>query len=253
MEDHNILIVEDELIIAKAIQNTLINEGYEQVDYCRTYDEAREHLEKKNYHLVLIDINLSGKEEGILLGKHLLELNAIPYIYITSYSDRAIMHKVKLTRPMGYIVKPFKTADIITNVALTINNYAYSNIDVKRYSDTDLSEVPFKLKKVVNYIHEHLEETIEIEKLAQLSGWKINHFGRNFKQYLKISPYQFILKARIEKAKTMISETDRPITDISYKLGFESHSNFSNAFIKYAGMTAIEYRKRSSYNQKSYL
>ena len=113
-----------------------------------------------------------------------------------------------------------------------LNNYQHKNIDPRRSEEPIKNEVPFRIREVVNFINNNLEKKIEIEDLVKLTQWKKHHFIRMFTQTLEITPYQYVLKAKIEKAKSLITETNQPISEISQDLGFESYSNFCIAFKK---------------------
>jgi AraC family transcriptional regulator len=98
------------------------------------------------------------------------------------------------------------------------------------------------MRTVINYINDNLDKKIEMEELIALSSWKERHFSRLFLLYLKVSPYQYILNRKIEKAKTLIEETTIPFNEIAHDLGFKSYSNFCNAFKKIIGNTPEQHR-----------
>jgi len=238
-----ILIVEDELLIAMDIKGILAEEGYNAIINVVTVEHAIQIIEEQSPVLVLIDINLKQDKDGTDLGQYLLEKDRIPYIYITSYADKITMDKVKDTRPYGYIVKPFKPIDIKTTVSVVLSNYKHRFIDIVRAETPMKDDVPFIIKETINYINKNVSEKLEIADLAKITRWKESHFIRVFKKYAGMTPYQYILKRKIEKAKTLLVETTLPIVEISFELGFLSHSNFCIAFKKYSGMTPEEFRK----------
>lgn len=238
-----ILIVEDELLIALDIKGILSEEGYNSIINVVTVEQAIQVIEEENPVLVLIDINLKQDKDGTDLGQYLLEKDRIPFIYITSYADKTTMDRVKDTRPYGYIVKPFKSIDIKTTVSLVLSNYKHRFIDIVRTETPINDDIPFIIKETITYINKNISEKLEISDLAKITRWKESHFIRIFKKYVGMTPYQYILSRKIEKAKTLISETSIPIVEISYELGFLSHSNFCIAFKKYSGKTPEEYRK----------
>ncbi len=244
MEPKQIILLEDEFIIARHIQLLLEKNGY-KVFRTDTAEKCIGLIQEKTPSLVLLDINLKHGYEGIEVGHFLLNYDQVPYVYLTSYTDSRTIEKVKHTRPMGYIVKPFKGDDILTTVEIVINNYNFRKVDVSRNQETDhFSEAPFKIKKAIRFIQENIERPITVKNLAELSGWDRTHFTKNFNKYMKISPYQYVLKLKIEFAKELIkNEKDYAITDISSRLAFKSHSNFTNAFYKFNKVTADEYRK----------
>ncbi|WP_396145871.1 helix-turn-helix domain-containing protein [Flavobacterium sp.] len=81
-----------------------------------------------------------------------------------------------------------------------------------------------------------------LDQLAELTNRDRSYLIRCFKDKLKISPYQYILKLRIDEAMRLIENTDDALLSISKKLGFRSHRNFCDAFKKQTGHTPINYK-----------
>lgn len=238
-----ILIVEDELIIALDIKEILEAEGFECIINITSVDEAIIAIEEKKPSLVLIDINLKKDKDGIQLGQYLLKKDRTPFVFVTSYTDKTTLERVKETRPYGYIVKPFKPIDLVSTVSIVLNNFKYRNVDVVRSQAPLNDDVPFILKKVLEYINENIYEKIMISDLIKLTRWRSQHFQKMFTEYIGITPHKYIINKKIEKAKTMICETSIPIIQISFELGFKSHSNFCSVFKKIVGKTPDNYRK----------
>lgn len=120
-----ILIVEDNVIIADDMQSMLEEIGYEIVDNVIVYEQAEEVLRTKQVDLVLIDIILASDKTGIDLGKHIRENYDIPFIFVTSNSDRATVENAKTVQPNGYLVKPFEQQDLYTSIEIALSNFTY--------------------------------------------------------------------------------------------------------------------------------
>ena len=118
-----ILIVEDNVIIADDMQSMLEEIGYEIVDNVIVYEQAVEVLRKEHVDLVLIDIILASDKTGIDLGKHIRENYNIPFIFVTSNSDRATVENAKTVKPNGYLVKPFEQQDLYTSIEIALSNF----------------------------------------------------------------------------------------------------------------------------------
>jgi len=103
-----------------------------------------------------------------------------------------------------------------------------------------------QLVQVLDYIHDHLEQEIKLANLAALLGMSSFHFSHLFKRSIAITPYQYLLQQRIERAKQLLKYSDRPITDIALQCGFNSHSHLSKQFRQLTGTTPKAYRLHSS-------
>jgi DNA-binding NarL/FixJ family response regulator len=158
MNDINILIVEDEPIIAEDIASMLRNADYEVGGIAYTQEDVYNELLKLKTDLVLLDINLDGAQEGLDIAKTLKEKYNIPFIFLTSYSDKVTVNNAKLTEPCGYIVKPFSEASLFTTIEIALVNFAQrmkaSNplLDVHKINDnihSPLSEREFEVLKLI--------------------------------------------------------------------------------------------------------
>ncbi|WP_318344811.1 LytR/AlgR family response regulator transcription factor [Flagellimonas baculiformis] len=130
-----ILIVEDNVIIADDMQSMLEEIGYEIVDNVIVYEQAVEVLKNNHVDLVLIDIILASDKTGIDLGKHIRESYNIPFIFVTSNSDRATVENAKTVKPDGYLVKPFEQQDLYTSIEIALSNFNYNKKDSNRDID----------------------------------------------------------------------------------------------------------------------
>jgi AraC family transcriptional regulator len=99
-----------------------------------------------------------------------------------------------------------------------------------------------QLLQVLDYINENLEREIKLADLAQLLDISQFHFSHLFKRSLGISPYQYLLQQRIERAKQLLKQTNRSIIDIALECGFNSHSHLTKQFRQHTGITPKAYR-----------
>lgn len=120
----NILLVEDELIIAEDMTNILERIGYNVIGVAIDFDEAIEILENQKPDLILLDINLSGNRDGIQLAKEINRRFSVPFIFTTSYTDAATLERAKHVNPVNYLVKPFKKEQLYTAIEIAIFNMA---------------------------------------------------------------------------------------------------------------------------------
>ena len=120
MSQANILIVEDEPIIADDIAMILEKHNYNVCDIVDNAEDAHKRLQESAVDLALIDINIEGGQDGIALAHQINRQFKIPFIFITSYYDSDTLSRAKSTNPKGYIVKPFDEGDLKANVELSL-------------------------------------------------------------------------------------------------------------------------------------
>jgi AraC-like DNA-binding protein len=97
---------------------------------------------------------------------------------------------------------------------------------------------------VVQYIAEHLTESLTIAKLSSIACMSQSHFFRCFKQEFGISPVEFIIQQRLHFAKTLLTSPRSSVTDACFRAGFNSVNYFCTVFKKYEGVSPKEYRQK---------
>ena len=110
-------------------------------------------------------------------------------------------------------------------------------------------EIDTGIQKSIEYIREHIHETIRLEELAGVSGYSLSRFKYKFKHEIGITPAEYITLQKIELAKTRLTQTDVSITELAYSLGFSTSNYFSSVFKKIISCTPREYRRL--YGKKS--
>ena len=120
----SVLIVEDEGIIAENIRELLISLGYDAFAIARTSEEAVALASERCPDIVLMDIRIKGKSDGIATAELLGERFDVPVIYLTAHADEATIERAKKTEPFGYLMKPVKPAELSS--AIEIARYKHS-------------------------------------------------------------------------------------------------------------------------------
>lgn len=116
-----ILIVEDEPIIAEDLSMILQKEDYQVVGIANDGLTALDLLHSQRPDMVLLDIALESSMSGFEVAKVINEKYQIPFIFITSFSDKHTLEQAKNVYPHGYIVKPFKKRDILANIEIALH------------------------------------------------------------------------------------------------------------------------------------
>ena len=98
-----------------------------------------------------------------------------------------------------------------------------------------------KLKRVLDYINDHLEQKIEIEELATLAQLSQYHFSRVFKESTGLSPHQYVIQQRVEKAKQLLSQRTMTISEVALASGFTHQSHLNRHFKGLLNITPKEF------------
>ena len=151
MSKTNILVVEDESIVAKDIQHSLKKLGYTVVGICSNGEDAIKTAEELKPDLVLMDIMLKGDMSGIEAASYIREKFNIPIIYLTAYADESTLSKAKVSEPYGYIIKPFKEIDLHTSIEMAVYKHEKES-DVKKERDFLYSIVENKESKDIIFV-----------------------------------------------------------------------------------------------------
>jgi DNA-binding LytR/AlgR family response regulator len=122
----NILIVEDENILAVHLQFVLKGFGYDAEDVATNYDDALKILQKKVIHLVMLDINLKGHQTGIDIAEYIRENLQIPFIFLSGHQDMAVVNAALKTSPYAFLPKPFDKVSIYSAITLALKNFRES-------------------------------------------------------------------------------------------------------------------------------
>lgn len=113
-----VLIVEDEAIVAESIASKLRRYGYEVIDTLPTGEEAVEKAGKTRPDVILMDIHLAGKMDGIQAADRISGQYHIPVIFLTAYADEQTIARAKEAGPFGYLVKPFRERDLYVTIEM---------------------------------------------------------------------------------------------------------------------------------------
>jgi two-component system, cell cycle sensor histidine kinase and response regulator CckA len=119
-----IFVVEDQVIVSEDIAQTLRQLGYEIAGTAESGVEALLEIERTRPDLVLMDIQLAGRLDGIQITAAIRKRWAIPVIYLTAHSDEATLARAKETGPYGYLLKPFNERELRTAIEVALRRHA---------------------------------------------------------------------------------------------------------------------------------
>jgi len=138
MVNIQILVVEDESVVALDICKTLIALHYDVTAMASTGEEAIDQAASKRPDLVLMDIKLAGTMSGIEAAEEIQRRFNIPVIYLTAHSDSSTLQQAQISEPYGYCLKPFDEAEL--RVAIEMALYKHKKITERKRADAALMQ-----------------------------------------------------------------------------------------------------------------
>lgn len=169
MTQTQILLVEDENLIALDLTHRLNNLGYMVVGWVPSGEEAIVLAAQLSPDLVLMDIKLKGRIDGIEAAEQIKAQLDIPIIYLTAFVDKATIQRAKITAPFGYLVKPVDERELSTIIEMALH---------KHQLEQQLKQYRLHLEELVT------ERTAELARSNQLLQEEINRRQKAEEQYL---------------------------------------------------------------------
>lgn len=126
MSNINVLIIEDDGVVAHDIARRIRKLGYDVVAIKHNSNDAINWLKIHTPEIILCDINIDGPKDGIDVAEYVYNNKRTPLIFVTALSDRSTLERAKKVLPYGYIVKPFDNHDLLTAIELALYKHSVS-------------------------------------------------------------------------------------------------------------------------------
>jgi CheY-like chemotaxis protein len=123
MAKARILIVEDQIVIARELETRLKGLGYTVVRIALSGEEAIQAASELRPDLVLVDIALKGTMDGITAAERIRTRFGVPAVYLTAYGDAGSLRRAKVTEPYSYILKPFTESEAHAAVEMALDSH----------------------------------------------------------------------------------------------------------------------------------
>jgi len=175
-----ILVVEDELIVARDILQQLMSLGYEPIESATTGEQAIALATRLKPDLVLMDIQLAGAMDGIAAAQIIRTQLALPVVFLTAFVADDILERAKLTEPFGYVLKPFSERELSTVLAMALYKH---RAEAKLLTTTrQLKALSMRVLQVQEQERRRVAVELHDELGQSLTAIKINlQLGERFK------------------------------------------------------------------------
>lgn len=157
MSPQRILIVDDEIIIARELEARLTGFGYEVVGIAATRIDAVSLAAQTHPSLVLMDINLRGDSDGIEAAAEIRSQVSVPIIFLTAFTDGNTLARAKEIEPYGYIVKPFNERELRANIEMALHKH---DAEVRMQVQTALDAADYKQRRIGQDLHDSIQQDL---------------------------------------------------------------------------------------------
>ncbi|GAB6056634.1 methanogen output domain 1-containing protein [Methanobacterium alkalithermotolerans] len=235
MADTKLLVVEDESIVAMDIKHRAEGLGYNVLDIAASGEEAIEKARETEPDLILMDIVLKGKMDGIEAADFIRDEFDIPVVYLTAYSDEKTLGRAKLTGPFGYIIKPFEDRELHSAVEVALYKHKMDSKlreSEERYRSLfESSPDPILLLNVdgsISFMNRQIEKITGIRR-KKLMGKPLLEFSNlGFMEKRQINDFLSLIPSLIEKGR--MNPLELSLNDKNGKhLYFEIHASYINS------------------------
>lgn len=177
MNSTKILVVEDENIVAIDIKRRLTNLGYAVAGVLSSGEEAVLKCGELGPDLILMDIMLDGKIDGIEAAVQIKNKYSVPVIFLTAYTDEKTIQRAKIAEPFGYILKPFEVRDLRSTIEIALykadtqkklkESEQWLNVTLKSIGDAVIAIDSDKKIKFMNPLAEKLTQSCQADAIGK--------------------------------------------------------------------------------------
>lgn len=122
----------------------------------------------------------------------------------------------------------------------------HARADVVRAPEPRRGGGDFRIRKALEYIHQHAHHNPRMEEIARASGLSRSHFFERFRECVGTSPQHYADYVRVTYATMRLSSSNQPLIDLADELGFSGHSNFTRFFCQHIGVSPSEFRRQTA-------
>lgn len=243
---YNILIAEDESLERRALKH-IISRNLNQVNIC---GEAKNGLEAidmakvSNPDIILMNIDMP-KLNGLEVQKEILKfLPNVMTIILASFDDFVFTQTAIRLKVIDYLLMPVKPKELIESIKRGI-----SIVNLQKNQETDKECDNTLIQEAIKFIDDNFDQDISLEAAAAFVHLNPQYFCRYFKSQTGINFTEYLSSLRIKKAKEMLIDTNKNITEISMSVGYADSSYFGKVFLRLAGMTPNKFRAQNKKQQ----
>ncbi len=200
-----------------------------------------------SYFAITLDPSMFGREEGIIRKRYIdpiLENPSLPSFLFHDDGDwqSAVLEKIRgmellyRERPLGFELE-------ITALLLSVWKLFYINEKDCHLSPDIHAEKYDRMKSILSYIHGNYRSKITLYDMARAANVSKSECSHSFKDYMRETPFEYLLRYRVEQSIALLEKPDGTITETALSVGFTSASYYTEVFKRYMGITPREYKR----------
>lgn len=223
----------------------------DQADNCTT---AISLLKKRQYSLLIINM-YDLHADGLDLCGRIRSLSTVPIVLIGDSTDFQLARRAMYYQVSDYLPSPLSIDEITTSLQnvkhkLDCTASAYAAEQLLILTEEDSSRQELVINKVKEYVEETLHQNITLKHISNIMHFNCSYLGQKFKIHENMTFNEYLLQQRMEKAKNLLEHTDLKVYEIANGVGYTEIDWFYKKFKSYTGVSANEYRKKSSHSIK---
>lgn len=240
---YKIMIVEDEPLERKVLKMMLKKNvvNLEILTDAKNAIEAIDYAKLYKPNIILMDIRMP-EGSGLDAQKRIIKfLPDVKTIIITAYSDFNYAQEAIKNGAIDYLLKPIKPNELKASINHAIE--AIQRTESERLAGLKHEKAPVNsLEAALKYIENNYNQKLTLDSVAEYVHLHPQYFSKYFKKEIGFTFTDYVSKLRIEKAKRLLSNTDKTITQISLEIGYIDPAYFSKVFAKFENKSPYKYR-----------
>ncbi len=256
MKKLKVMIVDDEVTIVEGFKRLFDWDKHGCVPVCEAGDGMSAINQAKLYQpdIIIMDINLPIVN-GLDAISMIREQNPnITFIVISGYDEFEYCQEALRLKVKDYILKPVKYEELGKVIDHIRMEQFHVVVDNKTAVTEEIKNEDSKIIfRFIAYIQEHLVEDINLQKLSLEFHMNPAYISQLFKNETGINYHSYLTRLRVNKSKTLLTTTDKSISEIATAVGFSDYRVFTKMFKNYTGMTPSQYKNHSDYSATAVL
>ncbi|MBP3039881.1 response regulator [Bacillaceae bacterium Marseille-Q3522] len=244
-----LMIVEDEPLERIALRK-ITQRSFYDIDIVEDAKNGTEGIEKARRFqpdIILMDIRMP-ETSGLEAQKRIIQyLPNVKTIILTAHSDFQYAQEAIKEGVFDYLLKPVRPDDLNKSIKKALAMMYKTPLSAEKTKPEDTASGKEMLKSALRYIELHYMKEIKLNTVAEKVHLNPQYFSRIFKKEFHVTFTEYVTQLRIEAAKKLLLQTERPVYRIAIELGFADAAYFSKVFFKSVQCTPIEFRKRQEY------